>query len=113
MKYVFRFLAMLHIIAICFITYLLAGTTGKIVGKVTDAESGEPLIGVNIIIEGTMMGAAGVWLWMARAARLAATSGRRWTSEARESGCSPTACGWRDGLAPAATATRTRSLVPG
>ena len=35
-----------------------AGTTGKIAGKVVDSETGEPLVGVNIIIEGTMMGAA-------------------------------------------------------
>ncbi len=37
---------------------IFAGTTGKIVGKVTDAQSKEALPGVNIIIEGTMMGAA-------------------------------------------------------
>jgi len=35
-----------------------AGTTGKIVGYVTDADSGEPLPGANVIIEGTAMGAA-------------------------------------------------------
>ncbi|GAB4364189.1 MAG: hypothetical protein Kow0042_02580 [Calditrichia bacterium] len=37
---------------------LLAGTTGKIVGIVTDKNSGEPLIGVNIILEGTNLGAS-------------------------------------------------------
>jgi len=37
---------------------LYAGTTGKITGKVTDATSGDPLPGVNVVIEGTMMGAA-------------------------------------------------------
>ncbi len=37
---------------------LKAGTTGKIAGKVTDAENGQPLPGVNVIIEGTSMGAA-------------------------------------------------------
>ncbi len=37
---------------------LLAGTTGKIVGKVQDAKTGDPLPGVNIIIEGTSLGAA-------------------------------------------------------
>jgi outer membrane receptor for ferrienterochelin and colicin len=36
----------------------VAGTTGKIVGRVTDAQSGEPLPGVNVVIEGTTMGAA-------------------------------------------------------
>lgn len=35
-----------------------AGTTGKIVGKVVDAQSGETLPGVNVVLEGTMMGAA-------------------------------------------------------
>lgn len=37
---------------------LSAGTTGKISGVVTDAETGEPLPGVNIILEGTVRGAA-------------------------------------------------------
>ncbi len=37
---------------------LLAGTTGKIAGKVTDSETGQPLPGVNILINGTSMGAA-------------------------------------------------------
>jgi outer membrane receptor protein involved in Fe transport len=35
-----------------------AGTTGKIRGRVIDKESGEPLIGANIVVEGTMLGAA-------------------------------------------------------
>lgn len=34
------------------------GTTGKISGRVNDAETGEPLVGVSIIIEGTTMGAS-------------------------------------------------------
>ena len=37
---------------------LLAGTTGKIVGIVKDAQTGEPLAGVNIQIVGTTMGGA-------------------------------------------------------
>jgi len=37
---------------------LLAQTTGKIAGRVTDAASGDPLIGANIMIEGTQLGAA-------------------------------------------------------
>jgi len=36
----------------------MAGTTGKIVGTVKDAASGEPLPGVNIVIENTPLGAA-------------------------------------------------------
>jgi len=37
---------------------VLAGTTGKVVGKVTDAKTGEGLPGANVIIVGTRMGAA-------------------------------------------------------
>jgi len=37
---------------------LMSGTTGKIVGRVTEIANGEPLIGVNIIVEGTSLGAA-------------------------------------------------------
>jgi len=37
---------------------LLAGTTGKLAGRVVDQNTGEPLIGVNVFIEGTHLGAA-------------------------------------------------------
>lgn len=37
---------------------LFAGITGKIVGTVTDAQSGEALPGANVIIEGTTIGCA-------------------------------------------------------
>ena len=36
----------------------LAGTTGKIVGVIKDAQTGEPLPAANVIIEGTQIGAA-------------------------------------------------------
>ncbi len=36
---------------------LFAGTTGKIAGRVFDKNSGEPLIGTNIVIEGMPLGA--------------------------------------------------------
>ncbi len=36
----------------------LAGTTGKISGKVVDAETGEGLPGANVVVVGTMSGAA-------------------------------------------------------
>lgn len=36
----------------------VAGTTGKIAGRITDAKTGEPLPGANIEIVGTRMGAA-------------------------------------------------------
>lgn len=38
--------------------FSFAQNTGKITGRVTDGATGEPLIGVNIIIEGTSLGAA-------------------------------------------------------
>ena len=37
---------------------LFAGTTGKIAGVVKDKSTGEPLPGVNVVIKGTLMGAA-------------------------------------------------------
>lgn len=37
---------------------LLAGTTGKLSGVIKDAQTGEPLLGANIIIEGTSLGDA-------------------------------------------------------
>ncbi|MFH1197867.1 MAG: TonB-dependent receptor [bacterium] len=40
----------------CLLTY--AGQTGKIAGHVTDKETGEAVIGANIIIDGTYLGAA-------------------------------------------------------
>ena len=43
---------------------LLAGTGGKIAGKVTDAKTGEALPGANVVIDGTSMGSS--------------TSGRGW-----------------------------------
>ncbi|MBI9070740.1 MAG: TonB-dependent receptor [Melioribacteraceae bacterium] len=51
------------IILSCIISFFLpilifGGTTGKISGFVTDYQSGEPLIGINILVEGTTIGAA-------------------------------------------------------
>lgn len=37
---------------------LLAGTTGKIAGRVFDQSTGEPLIGANVMVAGTLMGAS-------------------------------------------------------
>ena len=37
---------------------LLAGTTGKIAGRVMDATTGDPLIGANVVIKGTPLGAS-------------------------------------------------------
>jgi outer membrane receptor protein involved in Fe transport len=45
--------------AFCFLTQIIeAGTTGKIAGKVTSSDTGEPLPGANIIVMGTALGAA-------------------------------------------------------
>ncbi|MCK5738527.1 carboxypeptidase regulatory-like domain-containing protein, partial [bacterium] len=40
------------------VSMLWAGTTGKISGRVVDAASGEPLPGVNVVIDATTLGAA-------------------------------------------------------
>jgi hypothetical protein len=32
--------------------------TGRVLGKIVDGETGEPLIGVNVLLENTMMGSA-------------------------------------------------------
>jgi outer membrane receptor protein involved in Fe transport len=40
------------------VSILFSGTTGKIAGKVTNASTGEPLFAVNVIVEGTTLGAA-------------------------------------------------------
>ena len=37
---------------------IFAGETGKISGYVTDKSTGEPLIGANVIVEGTYFGGA-------------------------------------------------------
>ncbi|UCF65627.1 MAG: carboxypeptidase-like regulatory domain-containing protein [bacterium] len=37
---------------------ILSSTTGKLSGVVTDQSTGDPLIGVNVVIEGTTMGAS-------------------------------------------------------
>ena len=46
------------ILLIAITTAVVAGTTGKIVGEVKDAQSGEALIGATIVVEGTTLGAA-------------------------------------------------------
>ncbi len=39
-----------------FFDLLIAANVGKIVGRITDLESGEPLVGANVLIEGTYQG---------------------------------------------------------
>ncbi len=45
------------LIALLCTSFLMAGTTGKIKGTITD-EEGAPLIGANVVIENSMMGAS-------------------------------------------------------
>jgi uncharacterized membrane protein len=52
------FLGTLMLVLLTLIGIAYAGTTGKLTGKVTDADTGEPVIGANILIDGTYMGAA-------------------------------------------------------
>ncbi len=37
---------------------IFAGITGKLVGNITDASTGEPLIGINLVLKGIVLGAA-------------------------------------------------------
>jgi outer membrane receptor protein involved in Fe transport len=46
------------ILLMTLMSLVYAGTTGKISGKIVDAESGDGLPGVNVVIEGTTLGAA-------------------------------------------------------
>lgn len=46
------------ILLVCLYSAAFAGTTGKISGLVTDKNNNEPLVGVNVIVEGTFLGAS-------------------------------------------------------
>lgn len=50
------FLLLLSLVV--FLNQAFSATTGKIAGIITDKDIGEPLPGVNVIVEGTMLGAA-------------------------------------------------------
>ena len=39
-------------------TVAISGTTGKLAGRVTDRQSGEPVVGANVLIKGTALGAS-------------------------------------------------------
>ena len=51
-----RYLILLLILIVP--AWIFAGTTGKITGVITDKKTGEPLPGVNVILDGTTYGAA-------------------------------------------------------
>jgi len=53
-----KLLLMMIFSSILIVTSIFSATTGKIAGVVKDAQTGEPLPGVNVVIVGTSMGAA-------------------------------------------------------
>ena len=53
-KLVVAVIAILMILPMC----VFAQATGKLVGVVTDAKTNEPLAGANVLLEGTVLGAA-------------------------------------------------------
>jgi outer membrane receptor protein involved in Fe transport len=52
-----RVLAVAILLLICVMT-AMGGTTGKLIGKVIDADTGEPVVGANVVVIGTSRGAA-------------------------------------------------------
>ncbi len=57
-KRVINRMLILSVVLCCALNILSAQTGGKISGVVKDAQTGEPLIGANIVIRGTSLGAA-------------------------------------------------------
>jgi outer membrane receptor protein involved in Fe transport len=53
----FKIISVLSLLILIFINIVHAGETGKIVGLVSDNSTGEPLPGVNVVLENTLMGA--------------------------------------------------------
>ncbi|MBN2366770.1 MAG: hypothetical protein EH225_12740 [Calditrichaeota bacterium] len=53
-----KFIPLLVSLVLLSSLHIFAGTTGKIAGVVKDTETGEPLPGVNVVLEGTSLGAA-------------------------------------------------------
>ncbi len=53
-----KYRILILIVTLLFSAEIFASGSGKIAGKVTDKETGEPLIGVNIVLVGTTLGAA-------------------------------------------------------
>lgn len=54
----FLFVKKIFLISLIISSVVLAGTTGKLSGKIKDASTGETLIGANVLIEGTNLGTA-------------------------------------------------------
>ena len=53
-----NFFQTVTIISLLIAGAVTAGPTGKISGKVTDVSTGEPLVGANVMIAGTVFGAS-------------------------------------------------------
>jgi hypothetical protein len=53
-----RRLIILVIAGLMSVAGVWAGTTGKIAGTVTDAKTGEPILGANVVVAGTSFGSA-------------------------------------------------------
>ena len=51
-----RFIFLLLVLFLAY-SFLFAGNTGKIAGKVRDKENHQPIIGANIFVKGTTLGA--------------------------------------------------------
>jgi len=49
---------LLGLLAVMLVSEAARSANGKIAGKVTDKKTGEALVGCNVVIEGTSMGAA-------------------------------------------------------
>ncbi len=56
-KYIICFITILSLASMIMPTSLFSANTGKILGTVTDAETGKPLVGVNVIVVNTSLGA--------------------------------------------------------
>ena len=52
------FFSIITLLFFLFPTHIRAGITGKVTGQILDARTNEPLIGVNVIVDGTHYGAA-------------------------------------------------------
>ncbi|MBU4446682.1 MAG: carboxypeptidase-like regulatory domain-containing protein [Candidatus Marinimicrobia bacterium] len=52
------FRGLMFLLVGCFSISAIAGVTGKITGLVRDKNSGEALVGANVLVEGQMFGAA-------------------------------------------------------
>ena len=55
-NYLHRFVALVYVLWM--LSLVQAGTTGKLAGKVTVKDTGEPMIGANVLINETDLGAA-------------------------------------------------------